>query len=175
MLLHRDIILFFLDTILYILFVHVCPRCHVPCAVDLCLWAQQTWRLSSSCVGCFPRAGMHPSAQLAGPPRSNQAPGELNRGPRWARSVLRSTPVLRSTSCLGGEWGVHVLIFRATNPTPESCRRTLINACSLYCTCHRDSVPHSVSWTVPCLVPPVLLCDCEVAQDLRIQSVPVCL
>ena len=37
-------------------------------AVDLCLWAQQTWRLSSSCVGCFPRVGMHPSAQPAGPP-----------------------------------------------------------------------------------------------------------
>ena len=26
-------------------------------AVDLCLWAQQTWRLSSSCVGCFLELG----------------------------------------------------------------------------------------------------------------------
>ena len=119
-------------TILSILFVHVCPRCHVPCAVDLCLWAQQTWRLSSSCVGCFPRVGMHPSAQLAGPPWSNQAPGELNCGPRRARSVLRSTSVPRSTSCLGGEWAVQVLNIRATNPTPDSYRRNLINACSLY-------------------------------------------
>ena len=75
---------------------------------------------------------MHPSAELAGPPWSNQAPGELNCGPRWARSVLRSTTVLRSTPCLGGEWGRRVLNIRATNPTPGSCRRDLIDACSLY-------------------------------------------
>ena len=53
----------------------------------------------------------------------------MNRGPRPARSALRSTSVLRSTSCLGGEWDVHVLSIRAT---PESYRQNLINACSLY-------------------------------------------
>ena len=48
-------------TILSILFVHVCPRRSrrpAPCAVDLCLWAQITWRFRSSCVGCFPWVGM---------------------------------------------------------------------------------------------------------------------
>ena len=60
-------------TILSILFVHVCPRCPAPCAVDLCLWAQITWRFSSSCVGWFPGVGMHPSAELAGPSGSNRA------------------------------------------------------------------------------------------------------
>ena len=60
-------------TILSILFVHVCPRCPAPCAVDLCLWAQITWRFSSSCVGWFPGGGMHPSAELAGPSGRNRA------------------------------------------------------------------------------------------------------
>ena len=58
-------------------------------------------------------------------------PGEANRGPRWALSVLCSAPVLRSTSCLGGEWGVQVLSIRATNPTSGSYRQALIDACSL--------------------------------------------
>ena len=51
---------------------------------------------------------------------------------RSCQYVLFSTPVLCSTSCLGGKWGRRVLNIRATNPTPGSYRQALIAACSLY-------------------------------------------
>ena len=69
----------------------------------------------------------------AWPSLKQPGPGEANRGPpQWALSVLCGTSVLCSTSCLGGEWGRRVLNIRATNPTPGSYRRDLIDACSLY-------------------------------------------
>ena len=110
------------------------PWCHVPCAVHLCRLAQETWRSSSCCGGVL--LGLEYTQVQSSPPLSSSwkytSPREANRGPWWALSALCSASVLRSTSCLAGEWGVHVLKTRATNSTPESYRQNLINACSLY-------------------------------------------
>ena len=73
-----------------------------------------------------------PRCRASWPFLKEPGPGEVNRCPQWDFSVLGSTSVLRSTPCLGGEWGRRVLNIRATNPTPGSCRRDLIDACSLY-------------------------------------------
>ena len=47
----------------------LCPWCHGPCAVHLCLLAQETWRSSSSCVGVLLESGYtQVQSSLAAPP-----------------------------------------------------------------------------------------------------------
>ena len=81
------------------------------------------------CRCAFPEPGCTQVQSWPGPSESNSSPPG---GPYQYHAVPCSTTVLRSTSCLGGEWVRRVLNIRATNPTPECYRRNRINTCSLY-------------------------------------------
>ena len=139
MLLHYAVIILAFHTILFILFVYVSVLGVMFLARLTCAFNEQRNTAHAPLHGLL-QEGPFRALGCAGWPLKQAGqrderscpPGEASRGPRWALSVLCSTTVLRSTSCLGVEWGRRVLNIRATNPTPESYRRNIINACSLY-------------------------------------------
>jgi hypothetical protein len=93
------------------------PWCHVPCAVHLCLLAQETWRSSSRCAGVLLELEYtQVKSSLSPPPGSRQAPANrivVPGGPYQYYAVHQYSVVRR----VWGPGGLPVFLnFGASRP-----------------------------------------------------------
>ena len=108
--------------ILFIAFVHVSVLVVLFLVRLTCAsWHKKPVGRVPAVLVCFPGFGMHPSVELVQSwlAPSNQPPAKRIGVPQWALSVLCSTTVLRSTSCLGASGVYKFLIFAPPTPPQD--------------------------------------------------------